>query len=313
MKQPPVVICFGEVLWDSLPQGLFIGGAPLNVAYHLQHQGAAPHLVSAVGRDWLGDELLRRLRRWGLKTDGIAQLTTSPTGTVRASGGPTDDIRYTVARDAAWDRIPADSAMLAAAGAARALVFGSLAQRSEHNHAALAQLLTALPADAERVFDVNLREPHDDIELVKALCRQASVIKLNAEEAGRLLGGEAPLPGREEAAARKIAAQTEAGTICITAGPRGAGLLQRGRWTWERGRPVAVADAVGAGDAFLASLLADLLQGGVSQSSLLARACRLGEWVASQHGATPEYKAAAPTRPPTQKKRQAVRKKRPSR
>jgi len=291
IKKSTVVICFGEVLWDSLPPGLFPGGAPLNVAYHLLQHGVIPHLISAVGRDWLGDELLRRLRRWGLRTEGIARLTTSATGTVRASVGPDGNVRYTVARDAAWDRIPTDDETLQAAVNARAIVFGSLAQRSRHNHAALKLLLAAMPPGAELAFDVNLREPHDDLDLVRDLCRMATLIKLNLEEAARL-AGEPIGTSREEALARKIAAQTEARTVCVTAGARGAGLLQRGRWAWETGRRVTTADPVGAGDAFLASLLADFIGGGLGQRKILARACRLGEWVASQHGATPDYKTA---------------------
>jgi len=290
MKKTPTILCFGEVLWDSLPAGLFPGGAPLNVAYHLQHQGAAPYLVSAVGRDWLGDELLRRLRRWGLRTDGIAQLTTSPTSTVRASVDPNGDARYTVARDSAWDRIPTDTNTLAAAAEAKAFVFGSLAQRSEHNHVALKQLLAALPRDAEIVFDVNLREPHDDVDLALALSQQATLLKLNSEEAARLLRAPVAEKGQEEAHARALAGRTEAATICITAGARGAGLWHRKRWIWEPGRPARGGDTVGAGDAFLAALLAGLLRGAPPRT-VLARACRLGEWVASQPGATPPYPA----------------------
>ncbi|MFA5058394.1 MAG: PfkB family carbohydrate kinase, partial [Opitutaceae bacterium] len=172
--------------------------------------------------------------------------------------------------------------------------FGSLAQRSVSNRAALDRLLTLLPDDALRVFDVNLRPPHDDLELVRTLARHATLLKLNAAEAARLAAGAAEEPGREETDARALARLTGCAIVCVTAGARGAGLLRADRWLWEPGRPVVVADTVGAGDAFLASLVTHLLNSRISGGESLARACRLGEWVASQRGATPGYGPSTP-------------------
>ena len=156
-------LCFGELLWDSLPEGLFPGGAPCNVAYHLHHQGVITQVASAVGRDWLGDELLRRLRRWGLGTGWhLPPLPRSDRNPVAAAVGRGGDVRYTITAPAAWDHISAHAANRRAAAAAQALVFGTLAQRSAGNRAALSRLLAALPAGAESVFDINLRPPYDD-------------------------------------------------------------------------------------------------------------------------------------------------------
>lgn len=287
----PTLLCFGEILWDFLPQGLFPGGAPFNVAYHLHRQGADVKVVSAVGRDLLGNELLRRLNTWGLSTDGIAQHADLPTGFVRATVSPGGDASYEIVTDVAWDRIEAAAPVLTTAAHADGFIYGSLAQRSPANRAALNQLFASLPAEAWRIFDINLRPPHDDLALVRELARHATLLKLNAAEAARLAANAAETPGREEADARTLAAQTGCGFICITAGARGAGLLRDGRWHWEPGRPVQVADTVGAGDAFLATLTNQLL---ASQSSAacLARACRVGEWVATQPGATPDYAKA---------------------
>lgn len=285
-----VVACYGEILWDLLPHGRFPGGAPFNVAYHLRQLGLRPHVVSAVGADANGDELLDRLRNWGIGTDGIRRHPHRPTGTVRAHLSPGGDARYDIVTDVAWDEIAPDTGARAAAASAGALVYGSLAQRSAANLAALEELLSALPASALRVFDVNLRPPHDDPALVRRLAAHASVIKLNAEESARL-AGEPPAPGREEAHARSLAESSRCSLVCVTAGERGAGLWRNGRWIWEPGRRVAVKDTVGAGDAFLASLVRSLLPGAESDAALLARACRLGEWVATQAGATPAYDA----------------------
>lgn len=282
----PPVICFGEILWDFLPEGAFPGGAPFNVAYHLHQHGMAVQVASAVGGDVLGDELLRRLADWGIPTGGIARITGVPTGYVRARLNARGDAAYDIVAGVAWDHIPAEP-LRAMAGDAAALVFGSLAQRSPANRAALRALLAALPASAQRVFDVNLRPPHDDPALVRELASAATWLKLNAEEAARLCG-RPPAPGREEADARELVALTRGGSVVVTAGDRGAGLLHEGRWHWEPGRRVDVVDTVGSGDAFLAALLARLLAG-AAPAAALAHACRIGEWVAGRRGATPAY------------------------
>lgn len=284
----PSVICFGEILWDFLPDGAFPGGAPFNVAYHLHQHGVPVQVGSAVGRDVLGDELLRRLGDWGIPTGGIARIEGVPTGHVRARLNARGDAEYDIVAGVAWDHIPAGP-LQAVAGQAAALVFGSLAQRSPANRAALRTLLAALPPPARRVFDVNLRAPYDDLALVRELAPAATLLKLNSGEAARLCD-DPPAPGREEAHARQLAALTRGGAVVVTAGERGAGLLHEGRWHWEPGRRVDVADTVGSGDAFLAALLARLLAG-AAPAAALAHACRTGEWVASCHGATPRYPA----------------------
>lgn len=287
-ESAPGVICFGEILWDFLPRGLFPGGAPHNVAYHLQQLGLRPHLVSAVGCDLLGDELLRRLRHWGLPLTGLSRHRGLPTGYVTATLGTTGDAHYEIAASVAWDQIAVEEDTVRAAVDARALVFGSLAQRSTCNRAALDRLFAVLPPAAVRIFDVNLRPPHDDLPLVMELARRATLLKLNTVEAARL-AGDSPGFGREEAQARTLAARTGCHTVCITAGENGAGILSEGVWFWAGGRPVPVRDTVGAGDAFLAGLTSGLILHRENPPVALARACRLGEFVASCDGATPPY------------------------
>ena len=287
----PSLLCFGEILWDFLPAGLFPGGAPFNVAYHLHRQGTGVLVVSAVGCDLLGDELRRRLEGWGLDTGGIARHPDLPTGHVRATVSARGDASYEIVANVAWDRITLTAEVLQRVHTAAGLIYGSLSQRSLHNLAALHQLLAVLPAGAWRIFDVNLRPPYDDPDLVNRLAAGATLLKLNAAEAARLVSGQSESAGREEADARTLAARTGCPTVCITAGDRGAGLLRSGQWHWEAGRPVAVADTVGSGDAFLAALVISLMGAKLSDAACLARACRIGEWVATQHGATPEYPA----------------------
>jgi fructokinase len=294
-------ICFGEALWDLLPTGKFPGGAPLNVAYHLSHLGVAPHVVSSVGRDALGTQLVSQLREWGFDTDGIGVREDLPTGTVVVSATPQRDPAYSIAGPVAWDRISPSPATAQVLQGADALIFGSLAQRSAANRAAFAQLLEGLPPRAVRAFDVNLRPPHDDLDLVRALAHGATMIKLNSGEAARLAAAcpsprAAACTDDDEACARVIAAECAGSgangpVVCVTAAERGAGLLCAGRWFREHGRPSRGGDAVGAGDAFFAALVAGFLRGEPPEACLVA-ACRHGEWVASCVGATPAYPAA---------------------
>lgn len=279
-------ICFGEILWDFLPDGLHPGGAPFNVTYHLHAQGVRALVASAVGDDTLGEELIRRLHDWGISTEHIARLARR-TGFVRALIEESGDARYEIERKVAWDQITPKPALLRAAKRTHALIFGSLAQRTRENRTALTTLLETVPADALRVFDVNLRAPHDDLKLVATLAPKASVLKLNHEEAARLADGS-EIPGHEERNASELHRRYGCERVVVTCGGRGAGLLRAGRWLWEKGRRVQVVDTIGAGDSFLATLVAHLLRGSDDRTAL-RESCRTGEWVATQRGATPAY------------------------
>jgi|UniRef100_UPI0040499C07 fructokinase len=293
-KPAPQILCFGEILWDFLPDGLFPGGAPFNVAYHLKQQGADAKLISAVGRDLLGDELLRRVKSWDISTETIALHQGLPTGYVQAEIGSDGDATYDIVSSVAWDQIMTGQDSLQAAMNAQAIVFGSLAQRSAFNQSALDRLLATVPADAWRIFDVNLRPPYDDLELVRQLAQKSTLLKLNAAEAARLVDGGDEQAGREEKDARALAESTSCARVCITSGSRGAGLLHGGQWSWEPGREISVVDTIGAGDSFLATLATHLIQGQLTDAECLARACRIGEWVATQRGATPTYNSSTP-------------------
>lgn len=293
--RPATIACFGEALWDILPRGIFLGGAPLNVAYHLSRAGVEALPVSAVGRDFLGDEALRRMESWGLGSRFVARPPGRPTGTVRATLDAKGVASYRIARGVAWDRI-------AVAGALRrkvapdAIVFGTLALRERFNREALLRLVAAWPRTL-RVLDLNLRPPFDRAAALDFALRRAQVVKLNDEELARMTGGPVRTAAQLERAARRFGATHELGAVCVTAGARGAGLFWRGDWFWENGRPVAVRDTVGAGDAFLAGWLSALLARRAAPGIALAAACRLGEFVAGRDGATPPYRVDGHGRP----------------
>lgn len=286
---PLTVICFGEALWDVLPRGIFLGGAPLNVAYHLSRHGIRALPVSAVGRDFLGDEIRRRAAGWQLDLRFMARLARRPTGTVQAVLDEQGAATYRIARRVAWDRIPAPRSRHGVA-APIAIVYGSLALRERPNRDSLARLFTLWP-DARRVLDINLRQPFDRGEPVAWALRQAQFVKLNDEELGRLTGARVGTVAALARAVRTLARKHQLTQVCVTAGARGAGLWSAERWFWEPGRRVAVRDTVGSGDAFLAALLAALWQRGEAPPVALAKACRLGEFVAMNDGATPLYQS----------------------
>ena len=161
---PPSVLCVGECLFDALPSGIFLGGAPLNVACHLAELGAQASFASAVGDDRLGRDALRRLRARGVDVDLVATDATAETGFVTAEVDAAGDATYTFATPAAWDNVP-EGGLAAAAAAADAVVFGTLAQRSRGTRTAVA---AARGAARFSVLDVNLRQPYDSAELVGA-------------------------------------------------------------------------------------------------------------------------------------------------
>jgi len=289
------IACFGEALWDILPRGIFLGGAPLNVACHLSRLGVHAVPVTAVGRDFLGEEACRRIEAWGITTDFISRHRGKPTGTVRAMLDPRGVARYEIADRVAWDQIaiPRELRRMRAPGA---IVYGSLALRHTTNRLALMDLLAAWP-DTLRVLDLNLRAPFDRGLGVRFPLRHAQLVKLNDEELGRMIGASVTTQRQIEKAARLFAAKYRTARICVTAGERGAGLLWAGTWVWEDGRPVNVRDTVGSGDAFLAAFLAGHFARRETPQEALASACRLGEFVAGRDGATPPYRVDARGRP----------------
>jgi fructokinase len=289
------ILCVGEVLWDALPEGLFLGGAPFNVACHLRAAGLPATMVSRVGDDRLGEEVIRRAERYGVGVDLIQVDPTLPTGFVRVAVDDAGNPAYEILAPAAWDAIATTEALLRRAADARAIVFGSLAQRDATSRATIERLWES---SATMVLDVNLRPPHDDREIVRRSLRRADVVKLSVPELERVAEWFG-LRGDARAKVSALAEQFRCTLVCLTRGSDGAALWHEGTWTEHPGFEVEVRDTVGAGDAFLAVLLAGLLAGG-SDASLLQNANLIGAYVATQYGAVPAGQEAAVAPPPAQ-------------
>jgi fructokinase len=285
---------FGEILWDCLPSGRHAGGAPFNVAAHLAQLGVSASLISAIGEDPLGDEILKVAQDKGVDTRFVTRARIGlATGTVLVTLDANANATYELVQPAAWDEIKVPVEALDAVSRSRALIFGSLAGRSPYNLDQLDRLL-----DTEgpmKFFDENLRPPFADPALVIDLAKRADVIKLNDDEAGRLASwvrtGEATpnFPRTAEAVAEAcavIAEKTKTSRICVTRAAEGAALWKGGQLVCAPAPKVAVKDTVGAGDAFMAGLMVGLTRG-TDTRTVLENACRLGAFVASHHGATP--------------------------
>lgn len=281
------VLCFGEVLWDLLPHGRFLGGAPLNVAYHLARLDCVPVLASAVGADALGREAITAITAAGIDAGGVALRTAWPTGTavVRLDAG--GQAHFTLPEPVAWDSIPVAAALNGPAPAA--IIFGTLALRSPANRASLTRLLDAFPA-AWIVCDLNLRAPFDNLVPLAPLLARVSLLKLNAAEARRLGPPTAAAGGWREISA-ELSARHGGAAVCITLEAEGACLRDGSTWLQVAAEPVTVRDTIGAGDAFTAALVAGRLRAGASPAwaSLLRAACTLGGFVACRDGAQPAY------------------------
>ena len=298
------ILCVGEVLWDSLPSGLFLGGAPFNVACHLRAAGMRAAMVSRIGNDRLGTEIVARATRFGVTVDLIQVDEQLPTGFVDVTLDDGGVPAYDIVAPAAWDAIAISETLLKRAASARAIVFGSLAQRQAVTRATLERLWES---DALMVFDVNLRPPFDDRDVVRRSLQRADLVKMSDQELHQLAAWFGLPSGIREGAAA-IAEQFGCDTVCVTRGDQGASLLHEGSWIEQDGFEVEVRDTVGAGDAFLAVLLVGLLNG-TAPGAALEHANLIGAYVVTQYGAVPTDQDAAappllaPTRPPAKRRR----------
>ncbi len=281
------IACFGEMLWDVLPTGRQPGGAPLNVAVHLHNFGLEAQIISRVGHDDLGSELLDFVESKGIGTDYVQRGETHLTGVVKANVSNSMEVTYQIVKPVAWDYIQYTPELSALVETSEAFVFGSLAARQAPSRETLYRLLQQAPL---KVFDVNLRTPHYARDGVTYLLRQADVVKLNHHELAEIMGWFGVSPD-EDTALRWLAERFGLQAVCVTKGADGAVLWVGGQLYRSPGIAVQVQDTIGSGDAFLAALLRGWLAGQLP-AEYLAFACAAGSLVASYQGATPAISEA---------------------
>ena len=286
MDHLPTVVGLGEILWDLLPSGRQLGGAPANFAYCSHLLGNRAVVASRVGSDVLGREVRDLLLHSGLTDQFLQTDPDHPTGTVHVQLDSAGQPKFEIAESAAWDFLDWSDIWQALAQSADAVCFGSLAQRSDISRRTILNFLDATRPESLRVFDVNLRQLFYSAEIIHDSMKRANVVKLNHEELPRVEELLAIASRDNLAFCRELLQKFELQLVCVTRGASGSLLCDRNCSDEHSGFRVQIKDTVGAGDAFTAALVHGLLR----QSPLVEineLANRMGAWVASCSGAMP--------------------------
>lgn len=284
----PKITAFGEILWDNLPTGKVLGGAPVNLLTHLAALGADCSVISRCGNDADGAALREAIRCKHVAIDFIQTDPQLATSQVLVQLNDEGCAHYDIVYPCAWDKIQAGEAAKTRVAQSDVFIFGSLSVRDAVSRQTLAELL---PHASFKIFDVNLRPPHYRLAHLSDMMRQADFIKLNDDELHEIATALGSPYRSIEQNIRFIAEHTHTRQICVTLGKHGALYFCDGELFAHYGYRVTVADTVGAGDSFLAGFIHQYLQRKPPQE-ILAFACALGSLVASRHGATPEVSLA---------------------
>ncbi len=285
------VVGLGEVLWDVLPTGKHLGGAPANFAYITSLLGDEGIPASRVGTDDLGDEALRRVMELGLPADFIQKDANHATGTVRVEVDVAGQPCFEISENVAWDFLEWTARWQKLAAQADAVCFGSLAQRAEQSRSTIRDFVKATRPQAVRIFDVNLRQTFFNAGILSDSIKLATIVKLNHEELPRVMQWFGLEHRDEESSARRLLAlNDQVRVVCVTRGNGGSLLATADDCNSHRGFPVKVVDTVGAGDAFTAALVHEYLRG-ASLERMNDVANRVGAWVASEAGGMPALKS----------------------
>ncbi|MFD2561308.1 carbohydrate kinase family protein [Aquimarina rubra] len=279
------ISCFGEVLWDIFPHHKKIGGAPLNVALRLKTMGIDSSIITRVGVDDLGHDLIAYIDKQGLSSETIQKDYQHHTGEVLVNLDSEGTASYEISRPVAWDFINSSKEALRDVKASDAIIFGSLAARNDISRKTLFDLLDEAKF---KILDVNLRPPHYDSALLSELMKRANFIKLNDEELDEICNHFSIKETTLHKQIKEIANHTNTDQICVTKGGKGATLFYEGSLYHNNGYKIEVVDTVGAGDSFLATLISKLLQKSDPQLAL-DFACAIGAMVAGSEGANPVF------------------------
>lgn len=291
MIKDNLVIGLGEILWDVLPEGKKLGGAPANFAYHASQFGLNAMAVSAIGQDPLGDETLRALESKGL--DYYIERIEYPTGTVQVRLDANGIPHYEIKEGVAWDNIPYTDSMKQLAQHCRAVCFGSLAQRNNISRRTIAKFLDTMPEDREqlKIFDINLRQEFYSEEVIDASLRRCNVLKINEEEIMQVKTlfewGETGF----ETVCRKFLERYGLKMVILTCGVNGSYVFMPRFTSFQPTPHVKVADTVGAGDSFTGAFTAAIMNNlPITEAHELA--VKVSAYVCTQQGAMPKIPEA---------------------
>ena len=281
-----IVVGMGEALWDVLPEGKKIGGAPANFAYHVSQFGLPSCVVSAIGDDALGKEIIENFTSKGL--DQLIAEVPYPTGTVQVEIDQTGIPLYDIKENVAWDNIPYTEHLDALAKRTKAVCFGSLAQRNVVSRETINHFLDTMPKDDDSliVFDVNLRQGFYNKEILCKSMQNCNILKINDEElitVSRMFG----YPGIDlQDKCWILLGKYNLKMLIITCGINGSYVFTPGNVSFQPTPKVEVADTVGAGDSFTAAFIASILKGkSVTEAHTIA--VKTSAFVCTQKGAMP--------------------------
>ena len=280
------VVGLGEALWDVLPEGRKLGGAPANFAYHAGKFGLDTLAVSALGEDALAEETIQALKEHGLNY--LMPRVKYPTGTVQVTLSGDGIPTYEIKEDVAWDNITYSAEIAEVAKNCRAVCFGSLAQRNVVSRATIRQFLDDTPDDCLKVFDINLRQHFYTKDVIEESLGRCNILKINDEELVviKRMYGYDDLDMRDFC--EKILAEYKLQMLVLTCGTNGSYVFAPGLASFQDTPKVAVADTVGAGDSFTGSFCAAILNGKPIEEAHRT-AVRVSAYVCTQNGAMPEY------------------------
>ena len=277
------IIAIGEIVWDCLPAGNQLGGAPLNFAFFAKELGAQAYAVSAVGNDELGDETLHVASATGVNLDFV-QRNDLPTSRVLVTLDENGIPQYEIVEGVAWDAVECPDSALELVRDASVICWGSLAQRTEKSRQSVLSMLSAVPASCLKVFDINIRQHYYSLEVIKNSLEYADILKLNEDElplVAEMLG----MTGSEEAVISEIIERYSLKYVVYTHGADFSRVYgAEGLLSHQDTPKVKVADTVGAGDSFTAVLVTSLLQGR-NIATAHALAVEVAAFVCTQHGA----------------------------
>jgi fructokinase len=284
----PLVVGLGELIWDMFPEGRRLGGAPSNFAYISRLLGNDAAVASRVGRDALGAEAVERLERAGLSTLYLQTDEEHPTGTVGVRIGANGEPQFNVNENSAWDYLAWTPAWAELAARAVVVCFGTLGQRRPEARETIERFLAATRTGALRLFDVNLRHSFFTPDMLARSLRLSNVVKLNAEELSSAASMLSLRASGELETARELLELFDLELVVVTRGASGSLLVARDEANEHPGHQVGrVADTIGCGDAFAAALTHCLRRGApLALANEIAN--RVGAWLATQQGATPE-------------------------
>ena len=278
------VLCFGEALWDNFPDYKEIGGAPLNVAFHLKKLGVNTQFITRVGEDKIGSQILEFLNKVNFDNSLIQEDNKYNTGEVNISLDKSKSANYIIKYPCAWDKIEMSDDYIKVVKNSDFFVFGSLISRDKISRETLLKLIDHANF---KIFDVNIRDPYYDFELISFLMQKSNMIKFNEEELERISKDLGVISNSIENKIIEISKMTSTELICLTLGEKGV-VFYDSKFHYQDAINTKVLNTVGAGDSFLAMLIEGIISN-KKPELFLKRAAALSSFVCSKYGPNPEY------------------------